>query len=334
MRFGILASHQYPFDEDLQQRLSELYQLTELAAELGYSSVHTINHFLSNLATPQPISMTAKLLDHTGDMTIRTGILLLPMFHPVHIAEEFATLDQLSQGRVALGVGAGYRDHEFDAFGIDKNKRFRIMDESIRLIRELWSGEPVTFDGEFYTLHDQTIGIRPYTPGGPSICIGAGGRRAVERAARLGDAWLASGNSPNPTYLEKAIATHDAALAKAGKTREGRLYSVGSEMFCAPTREEAIDQSLDYVRREYATYAEYPALAWQRDRFDDLVLNTFVLGSPDDLIERIRRYEALGFTELVFRPFWIGMPIERALSSIKLIAEEVMPAFQSSPSAV
>jgi alkanesulfonate monooxygenase SsuD/methylene tetrahydromethanopterin reductase-like flavin-dependent oxidoreductase (luciferase family) len=330
MKFGILASHQYPFDEDLNQRLNELYSLLELAAELGYSSVHTINHFLSNLATPQPISMTAKLLEHTGDMTIRTGILLLPMFHPVHIAEEFATLDQISQGRVMLGVGAGYRDHEFEAFGIDKEKRFKMMDEQIRLIRELWTGEPVDFEGDFYTLKNQQIGVRPHTPGGPKICIGAGSRKAVQRAARLGDAWLAPGNSPNPDYLDKAVANHDAALEKAGKTREGRLYSVGSEMFCATSKQEAMDLALPYVRREYSTYAEYPALAWQRDRFDELVLNTLILGSPNDLIDRIRRYERLGFTELVFRPFWIGMPAELARRSIEMIAKEVMPAFQDS----
>lgn len=328
MRFGILASHQYPFEDDLQQRLKELYGLAELAAELGYSSLHTINHFTSNLATPQPISMTAKLLEHTGSMTIRTGILLLPMFHPVHVAEEFATLDQISAGRVALGVGAGYRDHEFAAFRINKNDRFRMMDESIRLIRALWTGEPVNFQGEFYSLQDQAIGVRPYTPGGPPICIGAGGRRAIKRAARLGDAWLAPGNSPKADYLEKSIAIHDEALAAAGKSREGRQYPVGSEMFCAGSRQEAIDLALDHIRREYSTYAEYPALRWQRDRFDELVLNTLILGSPDDLIERIRRYEALGFDEIVFRPFWLGMPIERARRSIEMIAREVMPAFQ------
>src|SRR6185312_15759977 len=111
----------------------------------------TINHFASNLATPQPISMMARLIDRSGDMQIGSGILLLPMFHPVHVAEEFATLDQLSGGRVALGVAAGYREHEFAAFGVDAETRFARMDESIRVIRALWSCEPVDFHGRFYS---------------------------------------------------------------------------------------------------------------------------------------------------------------------------------------
>ena len=150
-------------------------------------------------------------------MLLGTGILLLPMFHPVHVAEEFATLDHLSGGRVILGVGAGYRDNEFAAFGVDPETRFRRLDESLRLIRALWTGEPVTHDGEFYPQTDATIGIRPLTPGGPPIWIGAGGKKAVRRAARLGDAWYAPGNSPSRRFLPEHLAVYNDALAEYGR---------------------------------------------------------------------------------------------------------------------
>jgi alkanesulfonate monooxygenase SsuD/methylene tetrahydromethanopterin reductase-like flavin-dependent oxidoreductase (luciferase family) len=327
VRFGILTSHQYDYGDDLQARLRDLWELVELARDLGFHSAWTINHFLANFATPQPISMTAKLLEHSGDMQVGTSILLLPLFHPIHVAEEFATLDHLSRGRVVLGVGAGYRDNELEAFGIDKPSRFRRMDEAIRLIRALWTGERISFEGEFYSVRDQRIGIPPYTPGGPPIYIGAGSRKAVQRAARLGDSWRAPGNSPNPDYLAKHLAIHDEALAKAGKSRAGRDYSVGGELYCAATTEEARAEALPYARAEYAAYAEYPALRWQRDRFDELIANTLMLGSPGDLIDRIRKLEALGINHLIFRPTWVGMPIEQAKRSIALFAHEVMPAF-------
>ena len=166
MKFGIMASHQYLFEDDLQQRLAELWDIVEHAAELGYDSVWAINHFLGSLNTPQPISMMAKLIDHSGEMQVGSGILLLPLFNPIHVAEEFATLDQLSRGRVILGVGAGYRQHEFQSMGVPMERRGRRLDEGVRLIKALWSGERVSFEGEFYALDEQRIGILPYREGG------------------------------------------------------------------------------------------------------------------------------------------------------------------------
>lgn len=328
MKFGIMASHQYPVADDLRKHLSDLFGTVELAAELGYDSVWTINHFQSNLATPQPISMMASLIPRSGNMTLGTGILLLPLFHPVHVAEEFATLDHLSGGRVVLGVGAGYRDNEFAAFGIDPDSRFRRLDESLRLIRKLWTGEPVTHEGEFFPLTDATIGIKPLTPGGPPIWVGAGGKKAVRRAARLGDAWYAPGNSPSTKFLPEHVAVYDEALVEVGKDPGAVERPVGVELYCAPSTEQAVEEALPHARTEYSTYAEYPALRWQRDRFDELVVNTLLLGSPESLIERISGLRDQGFNHLIFRPGWLGMPTERVRASLRLFADEVMPAFR------
>ncbi|MER6112891.1 LLM class flavin-dependent oxidoreductase [Streptomyces hirsutus] len=328
MKFGIMASHQYPHTDDLGKHLSDLFGTVELAAELGYDSVWTINHFQSNLATPQPISMMTSLIPRSGNMTLGTGILLLPLFHPVHVAEEFATLDHLSGGRVVLGVGAGYRENEFAAFGIDPDTRFRRLDESLRLIRALWSGQTVHQEGEFYPLSGASIGVRPLTPGGPPIWVGAGGRKAVRRAARLGDAWYAPGNSPNPRFLPDQLAVYDDALVEWGKDPATVERPVGVELYCAPTTEQAVEEALPHARTEYATYAEYPALRWQRDRFDDLVANTLLLGSPEFLIERISALRDLGFNHIIFRPGWLGMPTEKVRASLRLFAGEVFPAFR------
>lgn len=328
MKFGIMASHQYPHDDDLTKHLDDLFATVELAAELGYDSVWTINHFQSNLATPQPISMMASLIPRTGSMTLGTGILLLPLFHPVHVAEEFATLDHLSGGRVVLGVGAGYRENELAAFGIDPPSRFRRLDESLRVIRALWSGERVDHEGEFYPLHDASIGIRPLTPGGPPMWVGAGGKLAVRRAARLGDAWYAPGNSPSKRFLPEHVAVYDEALREAGKDPATVERPIGIELYCAPTTEQAIETALPHARREYSTYAEYPALRWQRDRFDELVANTLLLGSPEHLIERISALRDQGFNHVIFRPGWLGMPTEKVRESLRLFATEVFPAFR------
>lgn len=331
MRFGIIASHQYPFEEDLRQRLAELFSLVELAQEVGYDSVWPYNHFLSNLQVPQVITMTATILRYTDTMTVGTGVLLMPLFHPVHIAEEFATLDQISGGRVVLGVGIGYRDHEYEAMGVRRSERARRLTESVELIRALWSGEEVNHDGQFYPLRGQRIGIRPLTPGGPPLWIGSGARPAVQRAARLADAWLAPGNAPDPRYLPRAMRWHDTELAEAGISREGREYPVMIELYVGESREKAMAEVRPYIAREYDYYGHYEALRWQRDRFDELVDNTFVIGSPDEVAQRIAALRDLGFNHIIFRPFWCGMPAELSRRSVRLFAEEVIPRFADRP---
>ncbi len=102
---------------------------------------------------------------------------------------------------------------------------------------------------------------------------------------------------------------------------------VGVELFCGPTSEAAWDEALPFVKREYTTYGEYEELSWQKDRFDELVVNTLLIGSPSDLIERIQVYVELGFDHLIFRPWWLGMPAEAAKRSLSLFANEVIPAF-------
>jgi len=327
MRFGILASHQYPRHEDLQQRLGELFDLVSFAAESGYDSVFTINHFLANLNTPQTISMTARLLDISGDMRVGTGILILPFFHPVHVAEEVATLDQLSQGRLVLGVGAGYRDNEFRALGVDKSERIARMRESIELLRALWTGETVQHRGRFFEVVDERIGIEPYQLGGPPIWIGGGAERAVRRAATLGDAWFAPGNSPDPRWLEKATRWHEEELAAAGRADMPRERPIIVELFCGPTTEAARETCRPYVRDEYFAYSNYEQLSWQRSMFDTLWDEVFVIGSPDDVAAGIGRLQELGFDHVIFRPFWTGMPAEISRESVRLVATEVMPRF-------
>jgi alkanesulfonate monooxygenase SsuD/methylene tetrahydromethanopterin reductase-like flavin-dependent oxidoreductase (luciferase family) len=328
VKFGLLASHQYLYSDDLGQRLSELWDLAETAQELGYDSMWTIHHYVANLATLQPISMTARLSGLTDTMTIGTAILLAPFLHPVHVAEEFATLDQMSGGRVVLGLGAGYRDNEFDALGILRSSRAGRLVESIEIIRAMWTREKVHYEGRYYQVPGHKISVPPHQPGGPPIWIGAGAKPAVRRAAVMGDAWFAPGNSPNPRYLEKALALHDQALTQAGKSPEGREYPLIVELFCGPDDETAIESALPYMEREYSIYSEYEAISWQKSRIEELVRSTFHVGSPATLIKRIETLQALGINHLVFRPFWTGMPASVSTESVTRFAQEVIPHFR------
>lgn len=322
-RYGLLASHQYPRTQNLREQLGELFGLVEYGAELGYDSVFAIHHYVANLQTPQVTSMVASLLPYSGEMQVGTAIMLATFMHPVQIAEEFATLDQLSNGRIVLGVGSGYRDDEFDAFGLDKTTRGARLAETVEVVRALWQDEPVHHEGRFYRLDGQRISVPPLQPGGPEIWIGAGAFPAIRRAARLGDAWLAPGNPPTAGWFDEAVGEYDAALAERQRTPSRRPVIV--ELFCAATDEEARAQAEPFVRDEYFTYSDYKQLSWQKSRFDYLWDEVFLIGSPETIARKIIDLRSHGFDHIIHRPFWIGMPIEMARESIRLVATEVRP---------
>lgn len=324
MKFGILASHQYPRGDDLRLRLGDL-SLVEYAAELDYASVFSIHHYVANLQTPQVISMTTALLAHSGSMRVGTAILLLPFIHPVHVAEEFATLDHLSNGKIILGVGAGYRDAEFDAFSLNKRERGSRIAESIDVIRKLWSGNEVFHKGRHFEIAGQRASVVPLQPNGPQIWVGAGAFSAIRRAAMKGDAWIAPGNPPTEGWFEEALGHYNDALSESGRLGVVVERPIIVELFCAADDESARHQAKPFVRNEYFTYSDYKQLSWQKSRFDYLWDKVFLIGGPDTVARKVVELAQLGFNHIIFRPFWIGMPIRLSRESVRLVATEVRP---------
>ena len=329
IKLGLLASHQWPKDEPLGPSLSGLIDLVQTARDLSFDSVFTINHFLGNLTSPQPISMMATLIPHSGNMRIGSGILLLPLFHPVHVAEEFASLDQLSGGRMILGVGVGYRKEEYSAFGVNMKKRGRMLEESLKVIRALWTEQEIDHEGEFYRVQG-TISCPPKQPGGPKVWIGAGARKPVQRAARLGDAWFTPGNTPSPEYMPKHVAIYNEALEQAGKPTRGIERPLMKEVYVSYDVDEARREVVHYMRKEYQAYANYEALTWFEDRWDEILEHSLLVGTPDQVAKKMQEFIAMGFNHFVLRPFWGGLPYDRAERTLRLLAEEVRPQLQDS----
>jgi len=325
MRFGILLDHQYDKTDDLSHRIPELVSFVETVRDLGFDSVFGIHHYLSSLRTLQPLSMLARLVDASGSMQIGTGILILPLLQPVHIAEEVATLDQLSGGRFVLGVGAGYRDEEFAAFGIAKDERFRRMVESLDVITQLWSGEPVTHDGEFFHLDRAELSMLPVQQP-PPIWMGANSPFGIKRAARLGYPWIASGNVKR-NWAVGNLGLYREELVAAGHADEDRVYPIHRDLSLADSREEAIELVEQYVRRSYGEYAPY-GLDYFETMFEEFKEKSFFFGTPDEVAAKIDDFAAAGFNHFVFRVQWLGCPIDVSRSILERFAHDVMPRFR------
>ncbi|HUG00003.1 MAG TPA: LLM class flavin-dependent oxidoreductase, partial [Ilumatobacter sp.] len=143
MKFGILLNHEYPTSADVSKKLKDLVTMTQAARDLGFDSLFGMQHYVSSLATLQPLPLLSHLASHAGGMEMGTGVYLATLEHPVQLAENFATFDHLCGGRLVLGLGAGYRRNEFDAFGVERSTRWSRLAETLVLLRALWSGEEV-----------------------------------------------------------------------------------------------------------------------------------------------------------------------------------------------
>lgn len=326
MQFGILLDHQYEKTDDLSERIPELVDFVETLRDLGYDSVFGIHHYLASLQTLQPLTLLARLIDASGSMQIGTGILIVPLLHPVQLAEEIATLDQLSGGRFVFGVGAGYRDEEFAAFGIDKDERFRRMVESLEVTTKLWGGGPVTHRGEFYELDGAELSVLPVQRPHPPIWVGANAPFGIKRAARLGYPWLASSNVKR-NWAVGNLGLYREELVAAGHEDVGRTYPIHRDLCIADSREEAFALAEEYVRRSYGEYAPY-GLDYFETMFEDFKAKSLFFGSPDEVAAQIEDFSAAGFNHFVFRVQWLGCPIEVSRTIAERFASEVMPRFR------
>lgn len=322
MRFGVLLDHQYAKGEPLAPRIGELVEQTQTARDLGFDSVFGIHHYLGSLQTLQPLSLMSRLIDHSGAMQIGTGILILPLGHPVHWAEEIASIDQLSGGRFVLGIGSGYRDDEFDSFGLRRSQRTRRMVESLRVMEQLWTGERVTHHGDHFQIDGQVCSVLPVR-GTVPVWIGANSPAGIERAARLGHSWLAPGNVKR-NWAVGNLQGHKRALQEAGFATEGRTYPLHRDLFVADSREEAMAFADTFPKAAYAEYVQY-GMDYFETLWDELKEKALFFGTADDVVARIEDFAAAGFNHFVFRVQWLGCPHETSMAILERFAREVLP---------
>jgi probable F420-dependent oxidoreductase len=171
----------------------------ELGEELGFDSVWATEHIIVGPEAVDPYGRVYAPLVTLGWIAgwterigLGTSIVLVPLHHPMHLAKEVATLQELSGGRFTLGVGMGWHKDEYDFMGIPFEGRGRRGDEAIRVMRALWSGER-DFEGEFWSFHDATS--EPHPSPQPAIWVGGSSERAIRRALELGDVWHPSRGS-------------------------------------------------------------------------------------------------------------------------------------------
>jgi probable F420-dependent oxidoreductase len=200
MKFGVTVPNNWGI-EDVNEALS----FGPLAEELGYDSVWVMDHLFNNGYIRErlddrpyyhPLATLSYLSATTRRVLLGTSVLVLPYHNPVELAKYTATLDQMSGGRVTLGVGVGAMTEEFDALGIPMSERGALTNESIRVMRELWSSPAPSYHSRRWNFDDLRFSPKPAQQPHIPLWIGGASPGALRRAARLGDGWHPSGLTP------------------------------------------------------------------------------------------------------------------------------------------
>ena len=332
MKIGLFITNQQKLDRDMVSALDDQIRMVHHARDRGWDSLLTGQHYLNegNNQQLQLIPFLARLAAEAGEMKIGTGILLLNLHNPVYVAETIATLDIIARGNLIFGVGLGYRDMEFDAFNVPKGERVKRFETYLTLVQELWTGKPVTFEDATCKLNNVVMNIRPVQKPHPPIWLAANNDPAVRRAARMTDAWFIN---PHATLasLTRMMGVYRDELKICGKPFPADL-PVFKEVFCAKDRRTAIEMAAPYLGAKYKDYAKWgqdkvmPDNADFSTSFEELTEGRFIIGSPEECYAQLKPYWAdLGCSHIVVRTNWAGMPVSTALSSMRLISDELMP---------
>ncbi|MCZ6558436.1 MAG: LLM class flavin-dependent oxidoreductase [SAR324 cluster bacterium] len=332
MKIGLVVNSQHHLEKDLVQALQEQYALVRLARDGGWNTVITNMHYLNEGENRhlQIIPLTARLQAEVGEMTLGMGILLINLHNPVYVAETVATLDVICRGNFIFGVGLGYRDVEFDAFRVPRGQRVRRFEECLALVKRLWTEDSVTHESEVCKLDGVRMNIRPVQRPYPPIWIAANHDNAVRRAARLGDTWYVNPHATLQTN-RRQLDLYREERARLGLPFPTEL-PCRREIFCGKDRATALELAGPYISEKYRLYAQ-----WGQDKampsgeslslpFEELLRDRFILGSPEECYEQLRPYwEELGVNHFIFRTHFLGMPVSSAISSMRLISEELLP---------
>ena len=326
MKFGLnLGGGNLP-NESREESLYGRLEKSRLAKMYGYSSLWSGAGYLNN--DFHPMLLLSRVAAESPGLELGM-VALLPLYHPVEAAEQIATLDVISGGKFVLAPALGWRDYQFDGFGIPKSQRLSRFREVLAVMKQLWTEDRVSFAGTHFQINDIPGGGKPLQKPYPPIYIAANQDRGVIRAAKQGDGWLVSSRSTITTIA------HQAELYKktAEESSKSPYISAWREMFVAETREKAIDIARPHVEWLYKDRAasghsnELPEADRIDVGFDQVLKDRFIIGNPDDCIREIHRYKNLGIQELILRCQWPGMSNEESLQAVNIFGREVIPAF-------
>lgn len=308
---------------------AETLEFIEHIEALGFGGVWLAEHHgIDDGYMPSPVVFGAGIATRTKKVRISQGVGLAPHYHPVRLAEDLAVVDILSNGRAEFAMGIGYLGFEADAYGWSSKERGRRSNEVMEIVRRLWSGETLDYDGEFHKLKGARCTPLPVQEGGIPMFVGGVAPPGFRRAARLGDGFIGPVEFW-PQYLEEVRA--------AGKDeKDARIVSMSySDMWLLVSEdpERTLDELAPHAYYQINTYAEWQEGA-EWSVFKEMSLDDFKKAgvirvmTPDDCITYIKSRQEAAPIEAFCMQAPAGFPLARLAEHAELFASKVIPAFR------
>jgi probable F420-dependent oxidoreductase len=332
IKFGVMSNNQPMPGADLPRMVDELIAEAQQAERHGFDSFFTTEHHQEPAGYfPSPLVLLAALATRTSTIRLGTGIVILPLYHPTRLAEDCALIDIVSKGRLILGVGLGYQEGDFAAYGLKVPDRVSLFEEGLEIVKRAWTEEKVHFAGKRYTMGGVMVTPKPVQRPRPPIWVAAVSDEAMKRAGRVGDA-LMTDSFQMSARLKPRIALYRATAESRGNVHRVVVFREG---FVAPTREQAIQEYEEGLLSTHRYYWRHGSYYQDVKREEDLdlkriSLDRLVLGSPDDCAEKIRRWhQEVGADYFLLRfRHPAGPSHQKVLDALRLFGEEVIPRFR------
>lgn len=333
MQSPSMASSQEIYSRGVEQALA--------AESLGYRNVWLGEHHFSTYGyLARPTQLATHIAAKTKTLRVGTAVIVVPLHHPLLVAEEIATLDQLAGGRVDIGFGRGYQNYEFERFGLQLEAAKNRWDESLDIILESFKGKAFRYDGKHYQVPETTVFPQPLQTPHPPIWIVAQSPYALEAAVRRGFNVLTGGFGVTVEHLGAFGKMFEEVVAKVKppvKPRVGvqrAIYVAESDADARDAAEHArwnmrVTMSLRNHYEQVENGKAMPIVAQNEPDIEDLINRYLIIGSPETCIRQIKTLQSImGITHFNCS-FWFGdMNQKRVLRSMERFAREVMPAIK------
>ncbi|GIM46548.1 luciferase [Collibacillus ludicampi] len=325
--FTVFDNYKHVYDRTPEQFIEEVLQQTEAGDRLGYDSVWYAEHHFSEYGVlTSPNMLIAAAAQRTKKIRLGVSVAVLPLHNPLRIAEDYALADVLSGGRLNFGIGSGYLPHEFAGFNMTTENKAHIFNEALEIIKLAWSGERFSFKGNYFECTDVELNLLPVQRPMPPTWIAALRPAGAYYVAKMGYPIMGIPyvNANSIHELEEILSGYKETYKESGYDLDQLEIPLALHTYVAETSEQARKDSEEHINL-YLKTRQYGKNA----RYDDLLAKEqLAIGSPEDVIQLIRKYEAIGMNHVMMLMNFGGMPHEKVMKSIELVAREVMPAFK------
>jgi probable F420-dependent oxidoreductase len=317
------------------QEYRETVELVRLAEALGFDSAWVSEHHgASDGYLPSLLPMLAAFAATTERIRLGTGIVLTPFHDPIRLAEDAAVVDQLSNGRLILGLGIGWREEEFRMFDVPMSERLQRTVETIEVLRRAWTGRRFSFRGRAFRYDRVRVTPPPAREGGPPIYLGGYAESAVRRAGRLGDGYITDADPK-----DVAVELFESGAQEAGKD-PGTMGLVLLRNVVVSRDDSGWNIAGPGISHQLGAYAAWDARSDTPDvdrlelppPDEEAILEWTTAGTPSQVASQlrdlVRTFGDRGELEIVVRLHYPGMTLEQGSTMIEVFAQDVLPALR------